>query len=145
MCVGGNAVNGLWGDTTLQVSETPTQVGTNTDWNAFAAGNDFFIGLKNDGGLWSWGGNRFGQLGNGTRIKENAPIRVGSDTNPKTSAFGSHHGWRRIFSEFGRRNLVALHRNLSYSPQIHRCVAISSRHDGFGPFFRCTKRHYSRG
>ena len=77
--VWGNGANGLWSDTTLQITATPTQVGTNTDWNVVAAGNDFFIGLKNDDSLWAWGGNRFGQLGDGTGGKKEHP---GSEVGP---------------------------------------------------------------
>src|SRR5438094_102354 len=73
MWVWGNGAEGLWGDTTLQVTSTPTQVGAETDWKGVAAGNDFFIGLKNDGGLWAWGGNRFGQVGDGTGGKKDHP------------------------------------------------------------------------
>src|SRR6185295_6571596 len=69
----GNGANGLWGDTTLQITSAPTQVGSETDWKDVAAGNDFFIGLKNDGSLWAWGGNRFGQLGDGTGGKKEHP------------------------------------------------------------------------
>ena len=86
--VWGKGAEGLWGDTTLQVTSTPTQVGSEKDWKDVAAGNDFFIGLKNDGSLWAWGGNRFGQLGEGTGgNKEHPgsgkkePVRIGHDND----------------------------------------------------------------
>lgn len=40
------------------------------------------VGLKTDGTLWAWGGNGYGELGNGTTGgNETSPIQIGSDTN----------------------------------------------------------------
>jgi len=32
--------------------------------------------IQNDGTLWAWGDNSYGQLGDGTRINRNAPVRI---------------------------------------------------------------------
>jgi alpha-tubulin suppressor-like RCC1 family protein len=32
--------------------------------------------LKNDGTVWAWGLNNFGQLGNGTNTDSNLPVQV---------------------------------------------------------------------
>lgn len=32
-----------------------------------AAGQEHTVAIRSDGSLYSWGGNRLGQLGNGTR------------------------------------------------------------------------------
>ena len=63
-----------------------------------AAGNDFFIGLTNDGSLWSWGGNRFGQLGDGTGGKKEDP---GSEVAPVSGKkepvpIGDDNDWTQV-------------------------------------------------
>ncbi len=84
----GNGTQGLWGDKTLRITMTPTQVGTDFDWKTVAAGNDFFAALKKDGTLWAWGGNRYGQIGDGTgagkdyeQAGKKVPVQIGTDTN----------------------------------------------------------------
>jgi len=86
--VWGNGENGLWGDKTLQITMTPTQVGTNRDWKSVSAGFDFFVALKKDGTLWAWGSNRNGQIGDGSgagkdseKAGKKAPVQIGKDTN----------------------------------------------------------------
>lgn len=41
-----------------------------------AAGGDFTVALKTDGTLWAWGGNDYGQLGNGTVTPSAQPVQV---------------------------------------------------------------------
>ncbi len=59
----------LWGqlgqgfvDYTVR-GNTPQQVGSAANWQSLAAGTSHALGLRADGGLWSWGGNFTGQLG----------------------------------------------------------------------------------
>ena len=59
----------------------PRQSGTDTDWKAIAAGMSHVLGLKTDGTLWAWGGNAYGQLGDGTHTSHDTPIQIGSDTD----------------------------------------------------------------
>lgn len=54
---------------------TPTQVGTDTNWEKInAAGTSTSLGIKNDGSIWVWGRNNFGQFGNGTLTQSNVPL-----------------------------------------------------------------------
>ncbi len=47
--------------------------------------------VKNDGTLWSWGYNGYGQVGNDDTEDVDAPIKIGTDTDWKSvSAYGSH-------------------------------------------------------
>jgi alpha-tubulin suppressor-like RCC1 family protein len=65
------------GDTADRSS--PTQVGSATDWAAIAPGGaDSFhtLALKQDGTLWAWGLNRFGQLGLGDTVDRLTPTQV---------------------------------------------------------------------
>jgi alpha-tubulin suppressor-like RCC1 family protein len=41
-----------------------------------AAGNDHVLGLRSDGTVVAWGGNAYGQLGNGTTIGSVIPVQV---------------------------------------------------------------------
>jgi alpha-tubulin suppressor-like RCC1 family protein len=42
-----------------------------------SAGDSFSGALKDDGTVWTWGRNQFGQLGNGTNVAQSsAPVQV---------------------------------------------------------------------
>lgn len=81
-----------WGDSadgTLGTGETysgiivpvPTQVGTDTDWVAVAAGPDHTMALKANGTLWGWGSNGSGQQGDRTNLEVRAPLQVGIESD----------------------------------------------------------------
>lgn len=57
----------------------PTQVGTANDWKSISVGSAHTLAIKNDGTLWSWGSDGWGQLGNGDSSTENilTPSQVG--------------------------------------------------------------------
>lgn len=74
---------GQGGATTTHIN-TPTQIGTDTDWVDVAAGSTFGIARKSNGTLWAWGDNTFGQMGNGVASSTNpqtSPVQVGSATD----------------------------------------------------------------
>src|SRR5574341_786851 len=48
-----------------------------------AAGFDFTVALKNDGTVWTWGWNDWGELGDGTNNYKSIPVQV-KDTNDPT-------------------------------------------------------------
>lgn len=50
-------------------------------WKDIGAGFRFSVGIQEDGTLWSWGDNEFGQLGDGTYIDQNAPQQIGNDND----------------------------------------------------------------
>lgn len=54
----------------------PTQVPGLTGITAIATGFGHVLALKSDGTVWSWGSNGRGQLGNGTQVSSNVPVRV---------------------------------------------------------------------
>ncbi|TXI10810.1 MAG: hypothetical protein E6Q68_07420, partial [Polynucleobacter sp.] len=77
------------GNTTSPVA-TPTQVGTDTDWDLLSMGGLGTAGIKTDGTLWVWGSNLYGQQGNGaTSSPVTSPTQVGVGTNWKTVNVGS--------------------------------------------------------
>lgn len=76
----------VWGDNAsvqlginesiLNTKSTPvtTFLGGN-DWKQVSCGNNFMLAIKNDGTLWAWGGNSFGQLGiNVAGVNASTPV-----------------------------------------------------------------------
>jgi hypothetical protein len=64
---------------------SPVQVGALTNWAQVSANFSGTVpniaSVKTDGTLWTWGGNTFGQLGDGTVVTKSSPIQVGALTN----------------------------------------------------------------
>jgi alpha-tubulin suppressor-like RCC1 family protein len=56
---------------------------------AIAAGREHSLAIRDNGSLWAWGGNYFGQLGDGTTIERHRPVRVMGQV--AAIATGSHH------------------------------------------------------
>ena len=52
----------------------PTRVGRDTNWKSVSTGRHT-VAIKNDGSLWAWGNNSFGQLG----LRDSVPRRVVQD------------------------------------------------------------------
>ena len=83
------------GSTTNKIS--PSQIGTNTDWqNLFPSSvtendsNNTFV-LKNDYTIWGWGNNNFGQLGDGTTINKLLPTQIGTNNDWLYATGGDYH------------------------------------------------------
>jgi len=88
---GSNSFGQLGNGTTVD-SDVPVQeVGNATNWVAVAAGNSHTVGRRSDGTLWTWGGNAYGQLGNGTGLDAPDPLKIGLDTDWIAAAAGSAH------------------------------------------------------
>ena len=87
----GNGQLGL-ADNLFSDKNIPTQVGTATNWKVISAGRNFTLAIKNDGTLWSWGQNDFGQLGNGFSFgSSDVPNQIGADTDWASIATGDIH------------------------------------------------------
>ena len=71
---------------------SPTQVGSDTDWNKISASSYLSCSLKNNGTLWTWGDNTHGQLGQGDTIRRSSPVQVGSDADWVEISAGSTGG-----------------------------------------------------
>ena len=63
-------------------SNTPNQIGTDSDWQLISNENSSHtIALKNNGTIWAWGSNLYGQLGDNTNIDRNIPTQIGTSNN----------------------------------------------------------------
>jgi len=60
---------------------SPTQVGTDTNWNQISTARYSVLATKTDGTLWSWGNNSNGQLGHNDRVNRSSPVQIGTNTN----------------------------------------------------------------
>ncbi|MCG2661385.1 MAG: RCC1 repeat-containing protein [Kiritimatiellae bacterium] len=82
----GNGTNGSYADT-----NRPVQVIGLSDVSAVAAGENHSLALKNDGAIWAWGNNTYGQLGDGTLTSTNQPVQVKGLANAIAVAAGDNH------------------------------------------------------
>lgn len=68
---------GQLGDGTNVNRSTPARVqGLSGTFIAIAAGNNFALAVRQDGTVWAWGANSYGQLGDGTTTNRNMPVQV---------------------------------------------------------------------
>jgi alpha-tubulin suppressor-like RCC1 family protein len=59
--------------------------------STFAAGYYHSLGVKEQGGLWAWGDNYFGQLGDGTNEERLTPVQVNNGAGDWVSMAGCDH------------------------------------------------------
>jgi alpha-tubulin suppressor-like RCC1 family protein len=73
---------GQLGDNTTADSPVPVEVtgpdgaGYITNITAIAAGNTHSVAVRDDGTLWAWGWNYYGELGDGTNTDRPAPVQA---------------------------------------------------------------------
>ncbi len=79
------------GDGSTTERHLPARIGTDTDWKAVGSGEHQSLALKENGSLWTWGWNYYGQLGDGSTTDRHKPTRIGTGTDWKAVAAG---GWR---------------------------------------------------
>lgn len=78
VCFGDNSVGQL-GDGSYESNRTKRVVVTNSDntsWKSVSCGYNHTLALDSNDNLWAWGGNYYGQIGNGTQSNQNQPIKV---------------------------------------------------------------------
>jgi alpha-tubulin suppressor-like RCC1 family protein len=84
---------GLFGNGTssfvLELTSSPIQIGTSTNWLNIGAGTLHVLGVKKDGTLWTWGKGLSGQLGTGLAVNQSSPVQVGTGTD-WSYAVGGH-------------------------------------------------------
>jgi alpha-tubulin suppressor-like RCC1 family protein len=92
-CWGANADGqlGLGREGTPSGRATPGLVaGGSSGWTTVVAGSNHTCGLNN-GQLWCWGQNTYGQVGDGSGINRTVPVRVGTANDWTAVGVGSYH------------------------------------------------------
>ena len=69
---------------------SPTQVGTESTWSEIHPGDKHALGLKNDGTLWSMGGNQKGQLGLNNTAQYSSPTQIPGTWSGSNIVSGSY-------------------------------------------------------
>lgn len=64
----------------------PEQIGTDSDWKEVSTGHHFALALKNNGDLYGWGSNAYGNFGLGNNTDVSTPVKIASGV--KTYAAG---------------------------------------------------------
>ena len=75
------------GTNTTTPTYTPTQIGTDSDWQITSCDLWSNQALKTDGTRWAWGYNSNGQLGGASSSHKNSPVTVSCPTIVITSKF----------------------------------------------------------
>lgn len=97
---GGN-FNGQLGDSTTVSRLVPTLITgfapapkgvtiTNKTWKTVAAGDTHTLGIDTDNGLYGWGGNASGQIGNNSSADAALPTKIGASVWASVSAGSAH-------------------------------------------------------
>jgi alpha-tubulin suppressor-like RCC1 family protein len=91
-CWGYNAYGQL-GTQDQSDRQVPTQtISEGMDWSLVSAGSYHTAAIKTNGSLWSWGDNRYGQLGDNTETTRFSPVQtVSQGTDWKSVACGGGH------------------------------------------------------
>ncbi len=88
--------NATIGDNTRVARSTPRQIsaGANriTGWKQVSTGYFTSIAVRDDGTLWSWGSNNYGQLGNNLPLStfRSTPIQI------TIASLGGSNGWKYV-------------------------------------------------
>lgn len=89
----GQNLNGALGDNSTVNKSSPVSVlGGFTDWRSACAGRLTSAAIRQNGTLWTWGYNQYGQLGDGTTVNKSSPVSVaGGGTTWLRASIGELH------------------------------------------------------
>ena len=91
---GQNNDGGLGDNTTIQKSSPVQTICGGTDWKTMVVGTyyEHCAAIKNDGTLWLWGHNEYGEIGDETTDNKSSPVQtVCGGTDWKQIASGGNH------------------------------------------------------
>jgi alpha-tubulin suppressor-like RCC1 family protein len=60
-------------------------------WAVIQSSNIHTLAIAQNGTLWGWGDNQWGQLGDGTYVDKNIPTQIGTESNWTALGLGEYH------------------------------------------------------
>lgn len=70
----------------------PSRLGRASGWSEMSGGGEHLVARRRDGSVWTWGDNRFGQLGDGSKVDRPTPKRMNLGKKKwRTIAAGATH------------------------------------------------------
>lgn len=90
---GNNNYGQMGNGTNTGTFPAPVQVGNSTNWSKISGGDQHILAIKNDGTLWGWGYNFWGQLGNSSSTNQTTPIMIGSDNDWLQAVAGGNNSF----------------------------------------------------
>jgi hypothetical protein len=82
-----NGVRGNGATTINTVIKHPEQIGTDSDWVDISVGRLFVLALKQNGDLYGWGDNSYGNLGLGNNTDQSMPVKIASDVKSFSAGY----------------------------------------------------------
>lgn len=67
------------------------RVGNDSNWKSIVAGYSHSCGIREDGSLWCWGNNEWGQVGDGTTTHRFVPVPIQGPRGWVDVALGDYH------------------------------------------------------
>jgi alpha-tubulin suppressor-like RCC1 family protein len=90
---GHNEYGQLGNNSTAHRSSPVQTIAGGANWAKVACGDYHTLAIKNDGTLWAWGNNTYGQLGDGTFTHRSSPVQIGTGQNWNKIAAGLTHSF----------------------------------------------------
>ena len=80
-------------DTNIHKSVSLRRIGHETNWGYISAGDYHCLAVKSDGSIWSWGGNKHYQLGDGTTTNRVIPVKSHFGSDWKQAVAGNQESY----------------------------------------------------
>ncbi len=90
---GANVNNGQLGQNDRTDRSSPTQIGTEGNWQAASSHSTGGAAIKSNGTLWAWGEGSSGQLAQNNTTAYSSPVQVGGNKNWKSLQWGNNTCW----------------------------------------------------
>ena len=90
----GQLGNGLSGDRNNSNDAIQITVGTGgtiTEFKYVSAGANYCMAIDENGGLWAWGQNNYGQLGDNTKVTKKTPVQIEASIRFEKVSAGTNH------------------------------------------------------